>query len=270
MSSVLKVAAFQMATTDDVAENARKLHGAIDEAVQPPVGRAAESGAHVLIVPECALSGYLPRADLDLGAVARAQDELSSHAAERGLWLALGTTTRREGRLFNTALMYSPSGELAASYDKTHLTPQDEPVFAGGADLSVFKIGEWTAALQICFDMRFPENWRILRRQGAELVLHMSSASTGMGWKVPVLNGTMRCRAAENGMFVVTVNDARAPQMMVSAICDPDGLHLARAAFNREMLITAELDRTKVKDDFLAARRTDLWDRPQHRKLLLE
>jgi predicted amidohydrolase len=58
--------------------------------------------------------------------------------------------------------------------------------------------------------------------------------------------------------------------MMVSAICDPDGLHLARAAFNREMLITAELDRTKVKDDFLAARRTDLWDRPQHRKLLLE
>ena len=265
MSSVLKVAAFQMATTDDVAENARKLHGAIDEAVQPPVGRAAESGAHVLIVPECALSGYLPRADLDLGAVARAQDELSSHAAERGLWLALGTTTRREGRLFNTALMYSPSGELAASYDKTHLTPQDEPVFAGGADLSVFKLGEWTAALQICFDMRFPENWRILRRQGAELVLHMSSASTGMGWKVPV-----RCRAAENGMFVVTVNDARAPQMMVSAICDPDGLHLARAAFNREMLITAELDRTKVKDDFLAARRTDLWDRPQHRKLLLE
>ena len=136
--------------------------------------------------------------------------------------------------------------------------------------LPVFRVGEWKVGLQICFDMRFPENWRILRRQGAELILHLSNASTGAAWKVPVLEGTVRCRAAENGMFVVSANDARPPQMMVSAICDPDGRHLACAKENREMIIYAELDRSAVKRDFLDARRTDLWSRPDLWRLLLE
>jgi len=262
MKSPLKVAALQMATGSDIAQNARKLHGAIDQ--------AAHAQAQLLVVPECALSGYLPRKDLDFGALADAQKEVVSHAAARGVWLALGTTTLRDGKWFNTALLFSPVGEVVASYDKTELTEADRAVFEPGSALPVFQVGEWQVGLQICFDMRFPENWRLLRRQGAELVLHLSNASTSAGWKVPVLEGTVRCRAAENGMFVVSANDARAPQMLVSAICDPDGKHLACAEQNREMIITATLDRSAVKDDFLRARRTDLWSRPELWRLLLQ
>jgi len=117
--------------------------------------------------------------------------------------------------------------------------------------------------------MRFPENWRILRRRGAELVIHLSNASLGEGWKVPVLEGAVRSRAAENGMFVVSANDARRPQMMVSAICDPNGCDLARAPQDQEAIIYGELDRPAVKTGFLEARRTDLWAQPENRDLLL-
>jgi predicted amidohydrolase len=70
-------------------------------------------------------------------------------------------------------------------------------------------------------------------------------------------------------MFVVSANDARKPQMLVSAICDPDGRDLARAPLNVETVIYAELDRSAVKADFLNARRTDLWNLPENRGLLL-
>ena len=261
MKSPLTVAAFQMATSDTVERNAQKIERAIDQ--------AAGLRAELLVVPECALSGYLPHRNLDFDALQRSQDRLVRRSSERRLWLALGTTTRREERLQNTALLFSPAGELVARYDKTHLTEADKGVFEPGQGLQVFQVGQWKVGIQICFDMRFAENWRLLRLQGAELVLHLSNASTSSDWKVPVLGGTVRCRAAENGMFVVSANDARPPQMLVSAICDPDGKHLACAEQDREMLITARLDRSAVKSDFLAARRLDLWSRPELRDLLL-
>jgi predicted amidohydrolase len=261
MKSPLKVAAFQMATSDDVRLNVQALHEG--------VRRASAEGAQLLVVPECALSGYLPARDLDFDALARCQAEVAEHAAKAGLWLALGTT-RREGDVwFNAAFLHSPAGATLLCYDKTHLMPEEVGLFTLEDALPVAKAGEWTVGIQICFDMRFPENWRILRRKGAELVLHLSNASLSAAWKVPVLEGAIRSRAAENGMFVVSANDARAPQKMVSAICDPDGKDLARAPRDRETMIFAELDRAQVKTDFLAARRTDLWRRPENEGLLL-
>ncbi len=262
MESPLRVAACQMETTHDVADNARDIHEAIDN--------ASHKGVSLLVVPECALCGYLPRPDTDFGALARHQAELAGHAAQSDMWLALGTVRNGDDGWLNSALLFSPDGELYASYDKTHLMPGERGVFVPGNGLPIFRAGDWTFGIQICFDMRFPENWRILRRKGAELVLHLSSASRAAAWKVPVLEGAVRSRAAENGMFVVSANDAGVPQMMVSAICDPDGRDLARASENREEMLFAILDRAAAKSNYLDARRTDIWSRPEHRDLLLQ
>jgi len=260
VKSPLKVAVFQMATTFDVLVNARKVKAAIES--------AAGLGANLLILPECALSGYLPRRDLDFGALETAEAEVARCAAGSALWLALGTTRRRGGKWRNVALLCSPGGTTSV-YEKTHLTPDDALLFAAGDELPVFRAGAWTVAMQICFDMRFAENWRILRRKGAELVIHLSNASLSDGWKVPVLEGAIRSRAADNGMFVASANDARAPQMMVSAVCDPDGRDLARAPENEETILVAEIDRSAVKSNFLEARRTDLWGGPENAPFLL-
>jgi len=261
MKSVLKVAAYQMATSGDVGRNTEKIRQAIHQ--------ARNDGATLLVTPECALSGYLPEEGMDFDVLAEAESELAACAAEAGLYLALGTVRRESQRLFNTAILRSPDGAQVARYDKSHLTGGDARAFEPGSELDVFGVGDWVLGIQICFDMRFPENWRILRLKGAEMVIHLVNASRQAGWKVPVLEGTVRSRAAENGMFVVSANDARTPQMMVSAICDPDGRDLARAPENEEALIVAELDRSAVKSDFLERRRTDLWSRPENRSLLL-
>ncbi len=261
MKSPLSVAAYQMVTGPDVGENARKIHGAIDE--------SARNGARLLVVPECALSGYLPAEEIDFDLLADAQEDVARHVVEAETWLALGTTVRQDGECRNTVVLLSPTGQVAARYDKTHLTGGDRRRYAPGDRLPVFREGDWTFGIQICFDMRFAENWRILRRKGAELVLHASNASRDSAWKVPVLEGAIRSRAADNGMFVVSANDARTPQMMVSAICDPDGKDLARAPVDAETIIYAELDHAAVKTDFLDRRRLDLWNRPENRELLL-
>jgi len=262
MNSPLTAAAYQMATSSDVRQNADKILSAIAE--------ATNEGAELLVVPECALSGYPPAEDLNLDALAEAQNQIAQHTAEAGIRLALGTTRREGDRWWNTALLIDPRGRVSARYDKTHGTGGDNRIFQPGEELPVFQDGPWTYGIQICFDMRFPENWRILRRKGAEMVIHLSNASRGDAWKIPVLEGTVRARAAENGMFVVTANDARQPQMMVSAIVDPDGKDLARAPANEECIIYAELDREGVKDDFLNCRRTDLWRREENRSFLLD
>ncbi len=261
MRSPLVAAACQMATSCEIGRNADRILRAVEE--------ASAAGAHLLVVPECALSGYLPAEDLDFDRLRGAQEELARQVARSGIWLALGTTRRQANRWWNTAVLLGPHGAVAARYDKTHGTGGDNEVFESGGALPVFQQGDWTYAIQICFDMRFPENWRILRRKGAEMVIHLSNASRSDAWKVPVLEGTVRARAAENGMFVVSANDARRPQMMVSAILDPDGKDLARAPENEECIIYAELDRSLVKEDFLRSRRTDLWNREENRRLLL-
>lgn len=262
MEAQFRTAVAQTVTADDVSDNLATLRDAVE------VARSGE--AQLLVVPECALSGYLPPADLDLARLEAAERELVETSADAGLWLALGTTREANGQWLNTARLYSPAGEAVLQYDKTQLTPSDMDVFAPGDDLPVAQVGEWTIGLQICFDMRFPENWRLLRRKGAELVIHIANASKSAPWKVPVLAGAVRSRAAENGMYVIAANDAREPQMMISAVYDPDGVALAEAPADEPAVIFADLDRTHVKDDFLQARRTDLWSRPEHRRLLLE
>jgi predicted amidohydrolase len=261
MQSKATVALAQMVTSEDIAHNAGRIHESID--------RAAGRRAQLLVVPECALSGYPPPRDLDWAALHEMEKSLAEHACEARMALALGTVRREGGRVLNTARLYDSTGRPVATYDKTHLTDVDEDHFAPGDSLALCRLGEWTVALQICFDMRFPENWRILRRLGAELVIHLSNASRSGAWKVPVLEGAVRSRAAENGMFVLSANDARVPQMMVSAAVDPRGCDLARAPLNRPALLFAEVDRTRLCTDYLARRRTDLWNTDAHRPLLL-
>jgi predicted amidohydrolase len=261
MNSTFRAAVLQMPTLNDVRANKKSIADGII--------RAADAGADLLVTPECALSGYLPQQGLDFALLQDAQADLVELSSARGIWLALGTTCRRGDAWRNAALLYSPTGEQRARYDKTHMMPADCSVFEPGDALPVFHEGEWTFGIQICFDMRFPENWRILRRRGAEMVIHLSNASTCAGWKVPVLEGAVRSRAAENGMFVISANDSRTPQMMVSSIIDPHGRDLARAPLNEIALLIAEIDRAEVSDDFLSRRRTDLWDTDKHRPLLL-
>ncbi|MDO8587717.1 MAG: carbon-nitrogen hydrolase family protein [Armatimonadota bacterium] len=252
----VKIAAFQMFVTPDVDKNLEKIRGAMST--------AAGSGSDVLVLPECAVSGYPPlhhreKSDIDLSRISEANAEIVELAARHGVWVIGGTITRNDRTLYNSALVISPRG-LIGQYDKMHLIGGDGLFFGKGQTLPTFDFGGAPFGVQICYDARFPEPFRYLKGQGATAVFCIFNACEGATWKVPVLEGTCRSRAAENHFHMVAVNAAGPLQMVVSRICDPDGVSLAEAKADTEEMVYARLDLSSVGPGFYADRRTDLYE----------
>ncbi len=142
------------------------------------------------------------------------QDFLARSARELGLWIAGGTLPLRaddEQRVRNATLVFAPSGECVARYDKIHLfrfddgreqydearaiEPGDAPV---AFELTARDGGRWRIGLSVCYDLRFPE---LYRRLGADVLLVPSAFThtTGQAHWEPLL----RARAIENLAWVV-------------------------------------------------------------------
>ena len=256
----ITVAAAQMNVTGDLERNRDGILRCTEE--------AAGVGVDVLVFPECALSGYPPMDVPSLDGLVPARidgcvDEIRESAARHRVWVCLGTAAFRDESWHNAALLISREGEIAAEYSKVHLCDSDAACFARGESLPVVSLEGISVGIQICFDVRFPESWRVLKAKGAQVVLHLVNASEGdrwgMLWKLPIYNSTIRCRAAENAYFVVSANDSGPMQFAQSMIVDPDGMLLALGNQEKEELISAELALDRVDGEWFEARRTDLY-----------
>jgi predicted amidohydrolase len=242
-ASVLRVAAAQMMVSDSLSRNL--------ETILCVLQREAGRGIELLLFPETALSGY----SVNLGrvrppeewpAIQAALQAVSNAARQHGIWVIVGCDAWDDGAWVNRLYAFAPTGELAAHYDKVHLTADDARCYRPGKRDVVFELHGIRVGLQICYDVRFPEGYRSLLDQGAQLVLHPFCAASGGTWKIPVLAAHLRSRAAENGVFVVAANAAGPLQMVVSQIVDPDGLILAQANQDHEEVIEATLDLAQV------------------------
>jgi predicted amidohydrolase len=156
------------------------------EAACDMMERAAHRGVELLVLPELWACGYDP-ATLPEDARSAAEPidgprgkRLSKEACRHGMWLAAGSVPERgsDGNLYNTALVYDPSGKLVATHRKAHLyPPTSEPaVFTPGACLTTFTDASLGGVgVAICFDGDFPEVARTMAMRGARLVLAPSA-----------------------------------------------------------------------------------------------
>jgi beta-ureidopropionase len=94
--------------------------------------------------------------------------------------------TRREGKVYNSAVLIDRSGSITGIYDKAcpvttsaDYTELEDGVTPGPVDIPVFDLDFGRVAVQICFDIGFPENWELLRKKGAQLVLWPSAYDGG-------------------------------------------------------------------------------------------
>jgi predicted amidohydrolase len=118
-----------------------------------------------------------------------------------------------EPRVFNTTALLDPDGNLIATYRKIHLydvaigenvVSQESATVAPGDELVVVDIDGVRLGLTICYDLRFPELYRLLALEGAEIVAIPAAfhAFTGKDhWEI-----LLRARAIENQFFVVAPN----------------------------------------------------------------
>jgi predicted amidohydrolase len=268
----MRVAAVQLTSTPDKARNL--------EAAASLVAGAAGAGAELVVLPELFNQWGSARElrdgaeTLDGPTITRARELARRHA----IWLVAGSVVERiEGadRHANTSCLIDPEGELVATYRKIHLFDvdvegfayQESATVAPGNDIVVADAGPLRLGMAICYDLRFPEEFRIQALRGANAVTLPSAftAVTGKDHWEPLL----RARAIENQVFVIAPDQrgASTPKLNWhgrSMIVDPWGVVLAQAP-DSECFITADLDlaaqcdiRSRVPS--LANRRPETYD----------
>lgn len=241
-------------------------------AIREAIGHAAEAGAALLLLPELApIPWRVGEAPPAVASAALALDgpvvaAVRCRAAESGVAVMLPLPLSHEGAVFNAAVLINESGGIVPAEDgagaawpfaaKLHLPPASagfgEPDhFAPGPAPVVHRWRGLTLAALICFDRRFPECWRALRRLGADLVLVPVG---GPGGDAPGLFlAELRTHAKANGVAVLAACRAGEETAAGSIIrhegescaIGPDGAILAVA---REAggLVVADIDAAAI------------------------
>jgi deaminated glutathione amidase len=247
----MRVAAIQLTATADVDRNL--------ETADRLTRAAAADGAELIVLPEKWAALGLPE---EMPGLAQPLDGpaltwAAKTAKELQVDLLAGSIAERienEDKGANTSVHFGPDGETRATYRKIHMfdvevggrtyresaneTPGDEIVLSETA--SGVELG-----LTVCYDLRFPELYRILAVKGARLVAVPAAftltTTRDQHWEV-----LLRARAIENQAFVIGANQIgqHAPGYRAggrSMIVDPWGLVLAQAP-DRETFVVADLD----------------------------
>ena len=246
----------QIFVTGDVQQNLEKILACIH--------RADSLHVRLLVFPEASLSGYGPEHFKDKpvpgqDVLDKALDRVRKAARETGIWVLAGTSRHGEDGLYNEVNLIDDTGTIRASYDKAQLTEGDATYYQPGKEISTYQAGGIKFGLEICYDIRFPEPWRIQALEGAQIILHAAQACGSSSWKIPVWEGHLRSRAAENGIWIVSCNAAGPVQMGKSYIIDPDGLVVAESNQDNEELIYGTVDLSRENIVNVKRRRTDLY-----------
>lgn len=260
----MRVALAQMRSTRDVAQNldvCRRLGE-----------HAAREGAGWVVFPENA--PFLGQDD-DKLAVAESVDGamvgvFRELARAQDIWVTVGSfpeRTARGDRTSNTLVTIAPDGSLAAVYRKIHLFDVDLGEGLGyresawvepGEDLKLVDVGAESAAagggfrvgLSICYDLRFPELYRALALQGAEVLVVPAAFTKTTGeahWHT-----LLRARAIENQCYVLAPNQwgvhfGQKASFGNSVIYDPWGRCLGNLE-EGDGVVVADLDRAVLED----------------------
>jgi predicted amidohydrolase len=168
-SSVLKIATCQFAVSDSIKRNAQQICAQMQ--------KAKKAGADIAHFPECALTGYVgfdfPNFDgFDWGTLEKETLKIIALAGKLKLWVVLGSVHRLggSGKISNCSYLIGPDGKIRDRYDKRFCTVGELRRFKPGNRFVFFTINGVKCSLLICFDLRFPEIYRALYKQGVNCV----------------------------------------------------------------------------------------------------
>jgi predicted amidohydrolase len=253
-TSSIRLAVFQGSSVAcDLAENKRQ--------VQTAAMKAAAGGCDLCVFPELFICGYDIGID-NLKDLAISKDgplmtSISEIAHELHIAICVPYSEIADGLYYNSAALFSSTGELILNYRKCHLFSEyEESVFTKGEELLVATLPGFDikVGILICFDIEFPEPARVLRLQGAELLIVPTALGTGpVAELIPLC--TIPTRALENHCCICYSNFRRTPRSSNdplpypqvemcgrSAVVAPNGVGLQRASPEYEGLLVADFE----------------------------
>jgi predicted amidohydrolase len=251
-ADLMAVAAIQMNSREDKSANIKTALALIDQ--------AAAGGARLVALPE--IWPYLGPEEGNRDAAEPVPgpitDLLAERATRHGMFIHAGSIHEtREGdpKVFNTAVVIGPSGDIIAKYSKIHMfdvvldgitSYEESATVEPGDEIVTVDIDGVRVGLSICYDLRFPELFRILALRGAEIIILPAAFTMTTGkdhWEVLI-----RARAIENQVYMIAPAQVGADSSGRwcygrSMIVDPWGVVLATAP-DVETPIHATLDRS--------------------------
>ena len=238
----MKVAGAQI--NPQILEKERNLEKCLDS-----IRVASKAGAKLIVLPECALTGYcfsnrdeaLSMAETVPGWSTRT---IATLCKELDIYAVVGLLEKSRNRLYNAAAFIGPEG-LVGKYRKAHLPylGVDRFVDHGDKPFQVYETPIGKIGLNICFDLRFPEPSRVMALGGAEVLVLPTN------WPEGAENSPrfyVNTRASENRINYIAVNRVGKERgfgfIGQSKIVDPVGRTLAEASSDREEIIYADLN----------------------------
>lgn len=216
------------------------------------IKQAKEKGANIVIFPELSLTGYLNRdiayelAEPIPGPSIHSMEEI---AKKESIYIVFGMPEQSEKAhavLYNTAVFLGPDG-IIGKYRKMHLPThsvfEEKRYFRLGYEAPVFETEIGKMGLTICYDIFFPEIFRLLRLKGSQLIICISASPAVRSRFFEVFTAA---RALENTVFLAYVNLVGVENGLQfwggSRIIAPDGSILTKARYDEEDLVIGTTD----------------------------
>ncbi len=272
MEEKFRLAICQMKVTENKSGNIQKAFEMIRT--------AAKNHIDMVLLPEmfiCPYDNSKFEAFAEDSAESPLLKELSQLSKGHNIFIAAGTIPEKaRGKIYNTSFIFDREGNVAAKYSKAHLFDIDIPgsitfkesdVLTPGKGIAIFDMGLCKVGVAICYDVRFPEFFKLMALRDVKLIVVPASFNMVTGpvhWEL-----LMRCRAVDNQVYIAAASTARDTGLSYvsyanSMVADPWGTVTARAGEGEE-IIYADIDLQavgRIRDELplLKNRRTDIYD----------
>ncbi len=221
---------------------------------------AAARPGDVVVFPEGMISGYgeslTPLSSLPPAVVDDAVTRVGRLARDAGVEVFCGSLLPVPGGWCNAALHFPATGAHRV-YQKINLAMNERGLLEPGTSLPTFPLAAGVAGVQLCREIRFPEQWQHLAAAGAQMFVYLTNAANTR--EVPgVWRSHLISRAAENQRFVVASNVADPDQHCPSMVVSPRGEVLGELPPGAPGLLRQEIDLSEAGDWYLNQRRRDV------------
>lgn len=242
----MKVATCQFAVGRSIKQNSRSICRYLR--------KASQAGADIVHFSECALSGYVgtdfPNFDgYDWELLKEQMQKIMALAAELHLWVVLGSTHKLTGsnKPHNSLYLINPKGYIVDRYDKRFCTPGDLRRMTPGNRFVNHTINGVKCSLLICFDLRFPEIYRALYKEGVNCILQSfyNAKQVGPSIHTHIMRQTMQSHAACNYFWVSMANSSGYYCPYPSCFIQPDGKIVKQLRTNRPGIMVNTIDLPK-------------------------
>ena len=247
MDKVITVAAIQVTPPKEGGSNLAR--------VRELIALASERGARIVSLPALFNSHWFPYKIDDSQLPGGAEEEdgetvtfLKEVASETGVMIVAPIAERDGGKYYNTAFLIGSGGEVVGKYRKVHVPQiplwEERSYFTPGDDLPVFDTPYGKIGILICWDIFFPEAFRVLALKGADIVFTPTASAFRHSYRK--WERAIGAAAHANGLYIVRVNrigkEAKQDFYGRSFCVRPDGDFVDEPAGEQEGIVLADID----------------------------